>query len=389
MNTRFIGLVLCLPLLAALLVHPNLGLACSLCEGRFDQTTPTMRQEAAGAFARAIVSGTLQKSTPGVDGKGSSTFAIDEVLRDHEALRGKKTIEVGRYLPEGDPKNPPRYIIFCDVKKGILDPYRGIPLLEASSIDYFKKALALPAGDSVANLVFFFDYLDSKDREVKRDAFLEFARTNDRDILKVGPKLDGARLRNWITSPMTPPNQASLFATLLGAGGRDGDATFLRKELDRKTSRSADIADGLLAGYLQLRPREGWELLDEILRDRDRPLTMRLAAVRTVRFLYNSNPRDNRDNVLKTLQTILDQDDLADLGVENLRMWEMWDLTPRVLALYGKKGYDAPLMEQALLRYALSCKPTEESKALLARVRAADPQSVKDAEEALKYEKGG
>jgi hypothetical protein len=57
--------------------------------------------------------------------------------------------------------------------------------------------------------------------------------------------------------------------------------------------------------------------------------------------------------------------------------------------LYGKKGYDAPIMQQALLRYALSCKPTPESRAFLTRVRTTDGERVKEAEEALKFEKGG
>ena len=29
-----------------------------------------------------------------------------------------------------------------------------------------------------------------------------------------------------------------------------------------------------------------------------------------------------------------------------MRRWKAWDLTSDVLALYGKKGYDAPLMQR-------------------------------------------
>jgi hypothetical protein len=65
----------------------------------------------------------------------------------------------------------------------------------------------------------------------------------------------------------------------------------------------------------------------------------------------------------------------------------MWDLTPDILGLYGKKGYDAPLMRRAILRYALCCKPTPVSMAFVKSRRGDDGELLREIEEGLKFEK--
>ena len=83
---------------------------------------------------------------------------------------------------------------------------------------------------------------------------------------------------------------------------------------------------------------------------------------------------------------MLVQGELADLAVEDLRRWRMWDLTREVLNLYGKKGYDAPIMQRALVRYALSCDDNA-ARSFLAERRSKEPDLVKEVEESLQYEK--
>jgi hypothetical protein len=74
------------------------------------------------------------------------------------------------------------------------------------------------------------------------------------------------------------------------------------------------------------------------------------------------------------------------MAVEDLRRWQVWDLTSDVLTLYGKKGFDAPIVRQAILRYALSCPSTDTAaSAFVAERRKEDPNLVKDAEDALKF----
>ena len=360
--------------------------ACSLCGAALKQA-PTFRQEAALPGARLILYGTAQNPKLKADGTGVTELHVKAVLRDDPARRKREVLELARYLPVSDPKSPPQYIVFCDVAKDRLDPYRGLPVKSAAAAEYLKKALTLGEKDPVGNLLFYFRYLDDPDPEVSRDAFLEFAKSTDPQIARAAPKLDPEKLRAWLKDPKTPADRLGVYALLLGACGKDSDAGLLRSLLDSDEERYLNAYDGLLAGYIHLRPRQGWALAFATVRDGRKSLTARLAVLRTLRYYQAAQPKESRVNVLKGMEAVLAQGELADLAVEDLRRWEVWDLTREVLNLYGKKGYDGPLMRRALVRYALCCKPTRESADFLAKRRADEPDLVKEVEEGLKLER--
>jgi hypothetical protein len=84
---------------------------------------------------------------------------------------------------------------------------------------------------------------------------------------------------------------------------------------------------------------------------------------------------------------VLIQGDLSDMAIDDLRAFRLWGLTKEVLRCWGAKGLDGPLMQRAVLRYALSCEPSAESKAFLASRRKDVPELVKDVEESLRLER--
>ena len=151
--------------------------------------------------------------------------------------------------------------------------------------------------------------------------------------------------------------------------------------------RTINAYDGYLGGYIHLRPREGWNKALAVLSDGSKPLPMRLAAVRTVRLYHGWQPKDSRDDVLKCLSGMITQGELADVAIEDLRRWQMWDLTRDVVALYGKKGFDAPIMQRAIVRYALCVKEDDAAKKFMAERRRYEPDLVKEVEESLQFEK--
>jgi hypothetical protein len=371
--------------LLALVSSP--ALACSLCGGLQSQS-PTLREEAAGKLARVILHGTIANPRTSPDGKGRTDFIVRTTLRSDPGFKDLKTLVLPRYLPIDNPKDPPHYVLFCDIDGRTLDPYRGVPLKSATTVAYLKKAFALDGKKTADNLAFYFNHLDDPDPEVARDAFLEFARSTDADILRAAPKLSRDRVRRWLDDPKMNRWQVAVYALLLGACGKPADADYLRKLLDRTEERYRGAADGILAGYIQLEPRKGWELTHAILADGRKPLPLRLRVLQTLRFYRAAQPKETRPQVVRALGALMKQGELADLAVEDLRRWEIWDLTPEVLRLYGQKGYDAPLMQRAIIRYALTCKPTNETKAFLTRRRAAEADVVKEVEEGLKLEKG-
>jgi hypothetical protein len=222
---------------------------------------------------------------------------------------------------------------------------------------------------------------------VARDAFLEFAKTSDADISRIAPKLAPEKLRDWLKNPQTPGERLSLYALMLGVCGGPADADLLAGLLKDGTERSTNAYDGLLAGYVHMRPREGWQLAISTLADGKRPLPIRMAILRTLRFYHISQPAESRGEVLRAMTAALRQGELADMAMEDLRRWKVWDLTPEVLALYGKKGFDAPIMQRAIVRYALSCKDREEAKRFVDERRKTEPDLVQEVDESLQFEK--
>ncbi|HZY85124.1 MAG TPA: hypothetical protein VFE78_09860 [Gemmataceae bacterium] len=382
--TRRTGVALCA---VALLLGAALSArACSLCNGNLQQA-PTFRQEAVSPNARLVLVGTIRNPRLNGDGSGTSELHLDAVLRPDPVLKDRKVVVLKRYLPVSDPRNPPRFLVFCDVFKGELDPFRGVPLKTADAVNYVKKAVALPQRDTAGNLAFFFNYLEHPDPEVARDAFLEFAKATDPDIGQAARKFAPDKLRRWLKDPQTPPERLSVYALMLGACGGADDAALLGSLLKESGERVVNAYDGILGGYIHLRPREGWEVALTTLRDGRKPLPMRLAVARTLRFYHGWQPKESLSNVLKGLEAMIAQGELADVAVEDLRRFQLWDLTREVLGLYGKPGYNAPLMQRAIVRYALSAKEDAATRGFLAERRRAEPDLVKEVEESLEFEK--
>src|SRR5437870_488293 len=120
-----------LALLAGLLVFLSPALPCSLCGGDIKQRL-TLRQEAQSDNAKLILYGTPSNPRLTSAGGGATDLKIEAVVRPHAALGDRKVVEIPRYLPANDPKDPPKYLIFCDVFNGKLDMYRGVPVKSAA-----------------------------------------------------------------------------------------------------------------------------------------------------------------------------------------------------------------------------------------------------------------
>jgi len=370
-------------LIGLLISVPESAPACSLCGAALRQA-PTFRQEAALETARIILVGTAEN--PQIASR-TTDLRIAEVLRSDPAFKDKNVISVKQYLPVSDPKNPPRYLVFCDIYKGELDPFRGVPLKSADSIEYVRQVLKLDPKDQTGNLLFFFRHLDNPDLEIARDAFLEFAKATDQEIARVASRLDAAKLRSWLKARETPAERLSVYALLLGACGGEDDARFLKSMLDEANERTVNAYDGYLAGYIHLRPREGWELAHSLLRDGRKPMLIRLAVARTLSYFHGAQPKESAAEVQKGLDAMITEGELADIAIEDMRRWGIHDRTRDILGLYGKKGFDAPLMKRTIVRYALSCKDDPAARSFVELRRREDAELVKGVEEELQFEK--
>jgi len=366
--------------LLALLATPA-AQACTYCDPS-NLRLQTLRQEA--RTSKFVVAGTL--ANPRLVGdNGVTDLNVEQVPKDDPALGKRKTLTLPRWIPV-DAKKPPRVLVFFDVYEGKLDPFRAATLRGAAVPDYLKAALALDDRDRVASLLFYFRHLDSPDPDVATDAFLEFAKATDQEIGAVGPKLDPAKIRKLMADPKTPPERLGLYAFLLGACGTKADADALSALIDRPDERAATALSGLLGGLIELRPEDGWKRAVAILEDPKRPYQDKLAALGTLRFFHGFRPAENRRPILAGMAAVVARGDMADMAVEDLRRWQWWDLTKLVLAQYGKSTHAAPLVKNAILRYALSC-PAAEATAFVKAVEAADPAAVREVRESLEFER--
>ena len=141
--------------------------------------------------------------------------------------------------------------------------------------------------------------------------------------------------------------------------------------------------DGMLAGYALLDPKDGWAVLTGIAADRKREFTTRYAALRTVRFFHDSRPDVMpADTVLAAMKTFAEQEDIADIAIDDLRKWQRWDQADFVLGFAGKETHADPLVKRAILKYALLAAKTgnKPSGEYVDALRKVKPQLVADAE---------
>src|SRR5262245_3267719 len=261
--------------------------ACSLCGGALNKQT--WRQEA--AQAKLILYGTLANPRLGDanGGAAATDLQIEHVIKANPILAGRKVITLPRWLPV-DPKSPPKFLVFCDLFNDRLDPYLGSPVKSPAAVEYLKGAMTLEAADRQKQLAYFARYLDHADSDIAADAFLEFAKSADVDVARAGKSLDPSRLRRLLADPQTPPERLRLCAYLRGACGGPADGDFLARLLKQPDDRVRSAFGGVLAGYMLLRPADGWKLAHAVIGDATRPFPERSAVVGTLRFFHATRP---------------------------------------------------------------------------------------------------
>lgn len=363
---------------ALLLAVPPLH-ACTFCDGNL-RTRQTLRMQF--AQSRAVLHGQLKNPRFDKDDNGFTDLHITTVIKDDPSRGTELVLVLKSYLPVVA-RTPPDYLVFCAVTNGKLDPTFGIPATPAV-IEYLTAAAKLDDRDAPARLTFFFKHLDSTDPGIAADAFFEFARASDKEIIKSAKQFNPARVRSLISDPKTPVERLGVFAFLLGITGGAADATFLAHALNESplSERTSSAFGGLLAGYILLAPKDGWSFAATVLADSKRPYSVRLSTINTVRFLQSTRGAECKSEILRCCAALLPHGDLADQAIEDLRRWGYWDHTEAILALFPRPSHAAPIVQRGIVRYALSC-PHEEAKRFIAAVRQTDPKLVRDVEDIL------
>jgi hypothetical protein len=318
-------------------------------------------------------------------GQGATDLKIEAVVKGQDVLKNQKVITLPRYVPTDNTKS--KFLIFCDVFNGKIDPYRGIPVKpDSDMVKYLTKAVDIKEKDAPTRLKFFFDYLDNADLEISNDAYKEFANADYKDYRDMSKKLPPEKIVKWLKDPETPAFRLGLYASMLGHCGSEKHAEVLHSMLEDQSKRLNSGVDGMLAAYALLKPKEGWEYLRGFLKDSSKEFMVRYAALRAARFFWDSRPDVvDKVKIVAAVCLLLDQNDIADLAIEDLRKWIRWEVADEVLSLANKKSHDVPIIKRAILRYALAC-PDKKCAAYVEAMRKKDAEMVKDVEELLKLE---
>jgi hypothetical protein len=372
--------------LFALIAFPGFAISCPFCEA---ENTPTLVHQ----FDKAefVIFGHFENARPsnaGLD-QGVTDFVIENVFKEHDAIKGKKRITLPRYITDSKTK----FVIYCDIYKGKIDAYKGVPLVSDSEMVRYIDVIRKNKGKSQPErLRDAFDFLNSPETEVAMDAYREFARADYRDYKDIAKKLPADKIAGWLKDPKTSPSRYGLYASLLGHCGTADDAKLLMTMITDPERRKSSGLHGLMSAYTMLEPEKGWTYLTDLVQDKKQPFLVRYAGLQTMRFLY-----DNRADILNKDETaakkkivagvvcVLNVTDMADFAIEDLRKWHCWDECGQVLGLFAKGKYDTPIIRKSILRYALQC-PLDDAKAFCKAQQVRDPEWFNDTRELLELE---
>src|SRR5207302_1101939 len=125
-----------------------------------------------------VVFGTLTNAKPSQAGAldGTTDLIIESIIKKNDMVKEDKKLTLPRYIPAPPDGGKYRFLVFIDIFKGKIDPYRGVQVKADYDMGgYLKGALAVKDEKPTKRLRFFFDYLDSGDIEISNDAYKEFA----------------------------------------------------------------------------------------------------------------------------------------------------------------------------------------------------------------------
>jgi hypothetical protein len=315
---------------------------------------------------------------------------IVEIIRSQvPLLEGARTMPIDRLIPTGKKPAPKTMILFGQLLRGQWDWYRGMQA-DAEALRCVKGLFKVDVKDAQQLLCFSFDFLNSPSQEVADRAFAEWSNASAADVDRAAKKLAPDQVRGLVQDRKTPRHVRDLGCFLLGHCGQEKDAALIRRHIESEEAPYASRPhfSYALRGYVLLTPKEGWALVEKLLKDKSKPIRPRLQALVAARYIHDNQPKlIAKQDVEQLCAALLTEPDLADLAIEDFRKWRCWEYTDQVLALFAIKAYAQPITRNAILRYALCC-PAPSCERFVAEQRRSDSARVIELEEWLAFEKG-
>jgi hypothetical protein len=379
-------------MIAALLVLGSTDAGQVAAMGFPSWPSPPLRTQI--AQASAVIDGTVVNSsvpTETNDKVDRTEFHIKRVLKMAPFFAGTKVVQLPPDRVVG--AKPCRLLIFFDVFQGKAEAYFGIPVTSPALLEYVQEVALLKPKDRIGILSHAYRYLDHSDPEIAEDAWREFYHDADwrvgTDYRTLAGSLSADTIAGWLRDPKIPDLKLGLYAQLLGHCGGVKHAQLLRKMLDSPMKEgSSRRTEGLLVGYTLLQPQEGCAAFDAVVADSSRAFADRYGALRAIRYFWETRPDVvSQKELRKLIGRLLEQSDIADLAIADLRKWGQWQMADQVMALKDKPSPNTiPIVRWELLRFALCCPKNAAAVEYVEQIRREDPTKVEEAEELLRLE---
>ncbi len=267
------------------------------------------------------------------------------------------------------------------------------------AVTYIDKLPSLEV-NPIDRLEYFLSYLESKDPVVADDAYAEFAIAPYEQVVSLSPRIDSSKIRGYVTDPNTPVTRLGFYGLLLGLCGGPEDAALMEKMVAEKTGDFRIGIDGVMAGYLLLTGDRGLKVLEETKIKKqpegqpEVPFSEIYAAMQALRFTwdYATEAQLPKLRVKEAMRLFLERPDMADLAVLDLARWNDWDVSDRLIAMYGKEDFDLPSVKKSIAGFFIQCQKAgadggqgaspeavAKAEAFLTRLETEDPQTLKHA----------
>lgn len=302
-----------------------------------------------------------------------ATFQIVQVIKGGQFLLETTTIET-IYFGDGQLGKP--FLIMG------VDPPKiqwSTPLqLTDRARKYIPELLALPK-EGVVRLEFFQKHLEDEDEMLARDAYDEFAKAPYDSVIALKPKMDHARLLDWIQDGDIPASRRRLYLTMLGVCGTDKDLPMLETMLRSEDRKAKAGLDAMIGCYLTLKGADGMPLVEELFLKNDKAeYADTYAAIMALRFHGSETDVVPKKRILEGLRYMLDRPQLADLVIPDLARWEDWESMSKLVQLFKEADDKSSWVRVPVINYLRAC-PDPAAAEQIKELEKIDPAAVKRA----------
>jgi hypothetical protein len=341
------------------------------------EPTLAQRREAAAAVALGEAAGEA------ANGK-SSEFQLHSVFKGRNEVKQRSAVDAGSVAAK------PGTLAILFGASGTAANDRQLEwnavFANETLLGYFSQAPDLREPPE-KRLAYFARYLEHPDRDIARDAYLEFAHAPYDDVRTIADKFDYASMRKWLLSKAVPDERKGFYGLTLGmakaTADRDANRAVLQQLIkeDRDDFRSG--LDGVMAGYLLISGSEALKVIESrYLANEKAPHGDIRHAARALRFYFEYGPKALRSDIASTVTRLVERPAFAAAAITDLARWEHWDVLETVMSLFHRQGFDDAPTQRAIVGFLKAC-PDRRAAACLERLRVRDPKRIESLENSL------